>query len=92
VPVKFSLNGDHGLNIFAAGYPQVTPSSSCSGSPTDAIEQTTAGGSSSLSHDPTTGLYTYVWKTQKAWAGSCRRLELKFSDGQTSAYAEFYFR
>lgn len=92
VPVMFSVHGDRGLDIFAAGYPQVVLSSSCSGGATDAVEQTVTAGGSTLSYDPVTGLYTYVWKTQKAWAGSCRRLELKFKDGLTTAYAEFYFR
>lgn len=92
VPVKFSLNGDHGLNIFAAGYPRVVPSSSCTVTATDPVEETVTAGGSALSYDPATELYTYVWKTQKAWAGTCRRLELKFTDGLTTAYAEFYFR
>jgi hypothetical protein len=50
----------------------------------DAVEQTTTAGSSSLSYDPVTGVYTYVWKTEKSWAGTCRQVSVQFFDGQTS--------
>jgi hypothetical protein len=92
VPVKFSLGGDRGLEIFAAGYPRVVALASCAGSAGGAVEPTVGAGDSTLTYDPVTGLYSFVWKTQKAWAASCRRLELKFYDGGTEAHAQFYFR
>jgi uncharacterized protein YjbI with pentapeptide repeats len=81
IPVKFSLGGDQGLNIFAAGYPKSQQIACDSSSPLDDVEQTVAAGSSSLSYDATTDQYTYVWKTDKAWAGTCRQLTLRLSDG-----------
>jgi hypothetical protein len=45
------------------------------------VEQTVTAGASSLQYDATTDRYTYVWKTQKAWAGTCRRLVLQLDDG-----------
>jgi len=27
------------------------------------------------------GLYTYVWKTDRTWKGTCRELNLKLADG-----------
>jgi hypothetical protein len=92
VPVTFSLNGDRGIAIFAAGYPRVLMLASCNSGAGDEIEQTVGAGGSTLTYDPLTGLYTYVWKTQRAWAGSCRRLELRFADGSTSGFADFSFR
>jgi hypothetical protein len=92
VPLKFSLDGNRGLDIFVSGYPRVVERSGCSGSATGAIEPTISTGDGALTYDPLADRYTYVWKTQKAWAGSCRRLELKFYDGGTEAYAEFDFR
>lgn len=92
VPVRFSLGGDRGLDIFAPGSPTVVLLTSCAGLPTgDPVEETVAAGGSSLTYDPETDTYTYVWKTQKSWAKSCRRLELAFSDG-SSASAIFDFR
>jgi uncharacterized protein len=82
VPIKFSLAGNQGLDIFAAGYPKFE-FGSCAPSTVDAIETTVTAGGSSLSYDATTGQYTYVWKTDKAWAGKCGTLLVKFDDGTT---------
>jgi hypothetical protein len=90
VPVKFSLGGDHGLDIFAAGSP-ASASHACEGQVGDALEETARPGSSTLTYDPGTGRYHYNWKTDKAWAGTCRRLVLQFVDG-TQATAEFRFK
>jgi HYR domain/FG-GAP-like repeat/FG-GAP repeat len=83
IPVKFSLSGNKGLNIFAAGYPQSVQIACSSGAPVDAIEETVTAGASSLSYDATTDRYSYVWKSDKAWKGTCRKLVLKFNDGST---------
>ena len=89
IPVKFSLGGDRGLAVLAWQYPRSTTTTCGSGS-VDDIEQTTTAGSSSLSYDASTGQYTYVWKTDKAWAGSCRQLNVKLTDG-SSHVAYFWF-
>jgi Tol biopolymer transport system component len=90
IPVKFSLSGDQGLNIFTSGYPSSTVIA-CGSTAGDAVEQTVTAGSSSLSYDANTDQYTYVWKTEKAWAGTCRTLVLKLSDG-TFQRANFKFK
>ena len=90
IPVKFSLSGNKGLNIFAAGYPQ-SGQVACSGGTPDDIEETSTAGASSLSYDATTDRYNYVWKTDKAWKGTCRKLVLKFNDG-TTREALFQFK
>ena len=91
VPVKFSLSGNKGLNIFAAGYP-VSGSIACdlSAPPNDVTETVTAG-SSSLSYDATSDQYVYVWATDSAWAGTCRQLQVKLNDGSVHV-ANFKFR
>ena len=81
VPVKFSLGGDRGLDIFAAGYPRSQVITCDSTASVDGIEQTVAAGGSSLQYDALADVYTYVWKTDKAWAGTCRQLVLGFADG-----------
>jgi hypothetical protein len=90
IPVKFSLNGDQGLNIFAAGYPVSILISCDTGAPQDAIEVTVMAGNSSLSYSAGTGTYTYVWKTDKAWAG-CRQLVVRLNDG-TAHVVNFKFK
>ena len=81
IPVQFSLGGDQGLDIFAEGYPRSGVIPADPDAPLDAIEQTETAGESSLSYDPTTDQYTYVWKTVKAWSGQTRQLVLKLDDG-----------
>jgi len=81
VPIKFSLGGDQGLNIFMPGYPQSMQIVCDAGSGLDPVEQTVAAGVSSLSYDPLTDTYTYVWKTEKSWSGTCRRLTIVLVDG-----------
>lgn len=90
IPIKFSLGGDQGLNIFAAGYPKSQSIRCDSSAPTDTVEETSSAGNSGLSYDPSTDTYTYVWKTEKSWANSCRQLIVKLSDG-TTYYANFRF-
>jgi hypothetical protein len=83
VPVKFSLGGDRGLNIFAAGYPRARQMQCVTGAALDVVEETVTAGGASLTYDPVVDRYTYVWKSDKSWAGSCRELEITFDDGET---------
>ncbi len=91
VPVKFSLGGNKGLIIFAAGYPQSSKIACNSGIPQNDIEQTITAGWSRLTYDPRTKQYNYVWKTDKAWKGTCRQLVIKLLDG-TIHLANFKFK
>lgn len=83
VPVTFGLGGDRGLAVFADGAPRSQAVPCDPATPVDGIESTVTAGASSLSYDAATGTYTYVWKTDKAWAGTCRQLVLAFKDGTT---------
>src|SRR5258705_5416781 len=90
IPVKFSLGGNQGLNVFADGYPRSEAILCESSAPIAGIEETVTAGGSSLSFDPGTDHYNYVWKTDKSWAGTCRQLVVKFTDG-TSQRANVKF-
>jgi probable HAF family extracellular repeat protein len=91
IPVKFSLGGDMGFNVFAkdqsGSYPKSGSIACEPNANADTIEQTVNAGSSSLSYDASTGRYTYVWKTDKTWQNSCRQMMLKFKDGTEHAVA-----
>jgi hypothetical protein len=83
IPVKFSLGGDQGLDIFAAGSPTSRSVDCNSQAPTDEIETTIESpGASRLTYDAESDRYQLVWKTDKAWRG-CRLLTLKLRDGTT---------
>ena len=89
VPVKFSLSGNQGLGIMAAGSPTSTQVN-CATSAVIDVEGTTTAGNSSLSYDAGSDQYHYVWKTEKSWAGQCRVLNVTLIDGTThSAYFKF---
>lgn len=91
IPVKFSLGGNQGLSIFAAGYPASSAIACDASEPGDTIEVTVSPGGSSLSYNATTGQYTYVWKTDRAWKGTCRMLVVEFIDG-SQHLARFRFK
>lgn len=88
IPVKFNLGGDQGLNIFAVGSPSSRTVNCTSSAPSDDIETTATAGQSTLQYDSVAQQYVYVWKTDKAWAGTCRQLTVTLVDG-TSHTANF---
>jgi len=91
IPVKFSLGGNFGLNIFAAGYPASGMITCNSSTPADVIEETVNAGGNSLTYDAASNRYHYVWKTDKSWKGQCRMLIVKLNDGNTY-FAQFRFK
>ncbi len=91
IPVKFSLNGNQGLNILATGYPASSPIACNANEPGSVIEETVNAGGSSLTYNAAADQYIYVWKTIKAWKGTCRILVVRLSDG-SDHYAKFSFK
>jgi hypothetical protein len=88
VPIKFSLGGNQGLNIFADGYPASQQVGCADNVPINVLEETDTTGTSTLSYSG--GTYTYNWKTEKAWAGTCRVFTIQLIDGTThTAYFKF---
>ena len=90
VPVRFQLGGDRGLDILASGSPTSAAIPCPGGAPTDPIEETVSAGGSGLQYDTASQTYTYVWKTQRGWSGTCRRFVLRLDDG-TVRTADFRF-
>jgi hypothetical protein len=77
IPVKFSLNGDQGLDVVtSARFIVEGTDSTPEGEP---IAVTTVGGSG-LTYDAATDTYTYVWKTSKDLSLKTGRFELILSD------------
>lgn len=91
IPVIFGLGGDQSLNVFATGYPKSQSVACDSSAPVDGIEQTVSPGSATLTYDPLSGTYQYVWKTDKSWAGTCRQFVMQLRDG-TVERATFKFK
>ena len=76
VPVRFSLTGNHGLAIFAAGSPRIE-FVSC----TTLVPQSTQSTTGGLTYKASSDQYTYTWKTDRAWRGTCGFLRVEFNDG-----------
>jgi hypothetical protein len=91
VPLKFSLGGNYGLNVIDTGGPASQPLECATMDPSGELQPVQPAGRSGLSYDPATDTYTYVWKTDKTWAGTCRVLSLRLTDG-TEHLAAFSFR
>ena len=91
VPLKFSVGGYRGTDLFAAGFPASSAQSCLAGAPSDVLEQVASPGAPGLTYDTGSDRYQLNWKTQKGWAGSCRTLVLKLRDGSTHT-AQFRFK
>jgi hypothetical protein len=91
VPVRFSLGGWEGLSIFAPGYPRSDPIACTSSTQATGIAATASAAASQLTYDAETDSYNYLWRTDRKWEGTCRRLTLKFTDGAEYS-ADFRFR
>jgi hypothetical protein len=80
VPAKFSLHGNRGADVLvrAAWRP-------CSATTDDSSPAT-----GSLGYSAGPDRYTFAWRTDKAWVGSCKELLLTLRDGTThGAYVGF---
>ena len=86
--IKFTLGGDRGLAVLAAGSPGSGATACPSGAALGPIESIVM--SSPLTYKKNSKTYILEWKTSKAWAHTCRRLELRLADGSVH-YADIKF-
>jgi len=91
IPIKFSLSGDKGLNIFPADYPASGVIGCNSNDPAVDLTEIDAPGNSGLSYSAGSDQYHYNWKTLKSWEGTCRQLVVRLNDG-TEHRANFKFK
>ncbi len=87
VPVKFSLDGDQGLDILVD-----TPTSTQVDCATGAVAGSPQeiGLAQALSYRSDIDTYSLTWKTVKSWSGTCRLLTVELDDG-TVHEARFRF-
>jgi len=79
VPVRFGLGGDYGMAVIASGYPVSTQVNCTTHAPIGAAVATQAAEPLVFED----GKYKYIWKTNKAWANTCREFTLKLVDNTT---------
>jgi hypothetical protein len=67
--------------VLAPGLPTSRQVACANGAPIGNASSTSPAGASTLTYDPTTDTYVYVWKTDAAWKGTCRELAVGLPDG-----------
>ena len=87
VPVRFSLGSYRGPAPVAAGYPKVAPVACGAGAEPAGMEKARGTWTKSWIGQSRRGrgTYTFLWKTEKRWAGDCRQLLMKLDDGTLHA-------
>ena len=78
VPIKFSLDGNHGLDVILDGSPTSTPVNCTTLAPTGPAQEIQTNGG--LTYRGDTDTYSLTWKTTKGWTG-CRLLSVELDDG-----------
>jgi hypothetical protein len=79
----FSLGGNQGLDIFRAGYPASASYTCGTTPPSDADEPARAQGGKGFTYDARHNEYSFDWKVDKSWKGTCRIFVLGLADGTT---------
>jgi MBG domain-containing protein len=79
IPMKFTIGGYAGPQIFGT-YSPSSERVQCGSAPESKVRSgaLSPSGLRSLGYG-----YTYVWKTDPTWAGTCRKFVLTLSDGST---------
>ena len=77
IPVKFTVGGKRWIQILATS-PSSLPVACPAGMPEHVIRPGISGSSGLRSQGYS---YTYVWKTNASWVGTCRKFVLTLADG-----------
>ncbi len=94
IPVKFSLGINRGTNIFANGSPTSVEASCTTWAPSGTPVATVSKDNhdhESADYDDFVLMYTYTWKTDKSWSGTCRLFSMTLTDGSVHT-ARFQFK
>ncbi|HYC32674.1 MAG TPA: PxKF domain-containing protein [Gemmatimonadales bacterium] len=79
IPLRFTLGGDKGMDLFLTGYPKFV-TEDCEGGETEDVVETTVDAPAGLTYDRGSDRYLYVWKTSSQLAGRCGKLVLGLRD------------
>ncbi|HWH14203.1 MAG TPA: PxKF domain-containing protein, partial [Miltoncostaeaceae bacterium] len=91
VNVQFDLGADRGEDVLAPVAPAVSQRVACGdGAPQGAEAPVLSAKRSVVYFDGRLRRYVLPWRTDRRWAGTCRRLVLRLSDGAQYA-ADFRF-
>jgi hypothetical protein len=90
VPIEFGLGSNEGLDVVFDGFPRSQQVDCSTLTPLAGGDEIASPGGANLTYDPSSGLYSVPWKTDKAWKGTCRVFRLLLVDGSEHiAYFRF---
>jgi hypothetical protein len=92
VPIRFSLGGDFGLDIFASGYPRYVEIDCVSEEVTGQPIAITDGNEVGLTYSPESDQYHLAWRSDRSLADSCVQVQLKFEGTTQAPTAKFRLR
>jgi hypothetical protein len=81
IPVRFSIEGQGGSLALQAGAPTSTAVACRPGMSERSVEEHVNAATSRMQVVGTR--FTYTWKTNSMWAGTCRKLVVTLADGST---------
>jgi hypothetical protein len=82
IPIEFALGGGFGSSVLTDGFPRsVAIACDSQEIPTGGDPTRAVGGGPR--YEPGSGRYMYIWKTDPAWAGTCRAFIVRLDDGST---------
>jgi hypothetical protein len=91
IPMKFSLGGNQGLNIFASGFPK-SQQINCRTQALMGSATSTTAQPPGLKYIASSNSYEYLWATDGKWKGTCRAFFLGLKDRPPlSIRADFRF-
>jgi hypothetical protein len=80
IPIKFAVGGYRGLRVLQLNSPTSVPVACPANAPQNTVRPLIAPSSGLKSLGSS---YTYVWKTNAGWGGTCRKFVLTLVDGST---------
>lgn len=83
LPLKWSLGGNQGMKVLVGGAPRSQRIDCATRAPLGPEQAVAPPGNNDLKYTKGTDEYQFNWKTEKAWAGTCRQLILQLDDGNT---------
>lgn len=91
LPLRFTLGGDLGLDLFAPGFPVSREVSCTTGEAVGVPAPILQPGGSGLTYSAGNATYRLNWSTESGWGGTCRELIVRFRDS-SQITATFGFR
>ncbi|MGH9245933.1 MAG: PxKF domain-containing protein [Acidimicrobiales bacterium] len=90
VQIRFSLDGDRGLDILPSGSPASQRIDCTTLEPSGPVEPAQSQGNRGLRYLRAIDTYAFGWRTVARWSGTCRQFILTLDDGSAHvAYFQF---